>query len=192
MLQKEDLIQIKNITNSRVGYVIPDLNNLHRNFMPGETKAVTFDEIKKLAFTPGGEVLLRDHLTIDNKEALEEILGEVEPEYFYTEADVKILLTTGTIEQFMDFLDFAPEGMINLAKDLAVSMEIIDVRKREAIKNKTGFDVTKAISINHETEVENNEEEKTRRTAPINQTSSETAPGRRVAPPKYKVTMKQD
>lgn len=191
MLQKEDLIQIKNITNSRVGYLIPDLNNLHRNFMPGETKTVTFDEVKKLAFTPGGEVLLRNHLTIDNKEALQEILGDVEPEYFYTKEDVESLLSTGTIDQFMDFLDFAPEGMINLAKDLAVSMEIIDVRKREAIKNKTGFDVTKAISINHETEIEDNEEEKTRRTAPINQTSESTSV-RRTAPPKYKVTVKQD
>lgn len=187
-MEKDTLIKIKNTTNSRVGYIIPDLGNLHRNFMPGETKEISFEEIQKLAFTPGGEVLLRQHLTIENEEALHSILGSVEPEYFYTSDDVKRLLNQGTIEQFMDFLDFAPEGMINLVKDLAVSMEVNDVDKRNAIKAKTGFDVTKAIEINHETGVnEESEETKVRRAAPINQTASAEAPVRRANPPKYNV-----
>lgn len=185
MLDKDTLIKVKNTTSGRVGYTIPDLGNLHRGFTSGETKEVPFDELRKLAFTPGGETLLRNHLTIENKEALQLILGDVEPEYFYTQEDVKTLLTTGSIEQFMDFLDFAPEGMINSAKDLAVSMEISDIRKRDAIKNKTGFDVTKAIQINHETGVdEDTKEEKVRRTAPMTQDKD----GRRTSPPKYKVT----
>lgn len=185
MIEKDTLIKVKNTTNSRVGYLIPDLGNLHRNFMPNETKEIPFEEVQKLAFTPGGEVLLKQHLTIENQEALKTVLGDVEPEYFYTEEDVKNLLKTGTIEQFMDFLDFAPEGMINLAKDLAVSTEVNDIRKRDAIKNKTGFDVTKAIEINHETGTgELKEDIKIRRTAPINQETST----RRAEPPKYKVT----
>lgn len=187
MLDKNTIIKVKNSTNSRVGYIIPDLGNLHRNFMPGETKEVLFDEIQKLSFTPGGTTILREHLTIENQEALNEILGEVEPEYFYTREDVEKLLTVGTVEQFMDFLDFAPEGMINLAKDLAVSLEISDIRKRDAIKNKTGFDVTTAIAINHETESERESEEtQTRRATPINQTGN----SRRTDAPKYKVVSK--
>lgn len=167
MLEKSTKIKIKNATNSKVGYLIPDFNNLYRSFMPGESKEITYEELEKLSFVPGGETLLRNHLIIDNKEALASILGDVEPEYFYTEKDVRYLLLSGTIDQFMDFLDFAPEGMINLAKDLAVSTELNDVRKRDAIKNKTGFDVTKAIQINNETLDEVIEEEKTRRTVPV-------------------------
>lgn len=167
MLEKSTKIKIKNATNSKVGYLIPDFNNLYRSFMPGESKEITYEELEKLSFVPGGETLLRNHLIIDNKEALASILGDVEPEYFYTEKDVRYLLSSGTIDQFMDFLDFAPVGMINLAKDLAVSTELNDVRKREAIKNKTGFDVTKAIQINNETLDEVVEEEKMRRATPV-------------------------
>lgn len=186
-MEKDTLIKVKNTTSARVGYLIPDLGNLHRVYTPGETKEVTFDELSKLFFTPGGEALLRQHLTIQDPEALKLILGNVEPEYFYTREDVERLLSFGTIEQFMDFLDFAPEGMINLAKDLAVSMEISDIRKREAIKNKTGFDVTVAITINHEMDEEPKEDIKVRRTSPITDEKNE---GRRATPPKYKVTTK--
>lgn len=184
MLNKDTLIKVKNSTNSRVGYLIPDLGNFHRSFMPGETKEVTFEEIQKLSFTPGGEVILKNHLIIEDKEALSLILGDVEPEYFYTQEDVKSLLESGTIEQFMDFLDFAPEGLINSVKDLAVSLEVNDIRKRNAIKDKTGFDVTKAIEINHmvtEDDIDNNSSSagKTRRSEPIKKTA-----------PKYNVVTK--
>lgn len=185
-MEKNTLIKVKNTTSSRVGYTIPDLGNLHRIFIPGEIKEIEFDELNKLYFTPGGEAILRNHLSIQNKEALELILGNVEPEYYYSEKDVESILTNGSLEQFMDFLDFAPEGLINLAKDLAVSMEINDIRKRNAIKDKTGFDVTKAIEFNHEIEKEDGdtqEETKVRRTSPITE-----EPKRRTEPPKYKVT----
>lgn len=190
MLEKDTLVKVKNATNSRVGYLIPDLGNLHRGFMPGEVKEVPFEEVQKLAYVPGGEALLRDHLTILDAETLKMILGDVEPEYFYTEADVEKLLLNGTVDEFMDFLDFAPEGLINLAKDLAVSKEIPDVRKRNAILDKTGFNVTKAIEINHETGVnEEVEAPKVRRaSAPV----TEETTGRRTAPPKYKVTVKSE
>ena len=188
MLEKDTIIKVTNTTSGRVGYLIPDLGNLHRGFTPGETKEITFDELRKLAFTPGGEALLRNHLTIESKEALKSILGDVEPEYFYTKEDIIKLLTTGNIDQFKDFLDFAPEGMINLAKDLAVSMEISDIRKRDAIKAKTGFDVTKAIEINHATGEEEQEEVKVRRTTPINETSTEST-GRRTTA--YKVVSQE-
>lgn len=187
-MEKDTLIKVKNTTSGRVGYTVPDLGNLHRSFMSGETKEVTLEELKKLAFTPGGEALLRNHLTIENKEALEEILGKVEPEYFYTKEDVERLLTSGTIEQFMDFLDFAPEGLINLAKDLAVSTEVSDIRKRDAILKKTGFNVTAAIAFNHEMEEEvyNSSDSvgKQRRAEPISQEKK--------TPPKYKVTSIQN
>lgn len=185
MLEKNTLVKVKNVTNARTGYVIPDLGNFHRLFMPGETKEITFDELEKLSFTPGGRAIISDFLMIDNEEALKELLGEVEPEYFYTKEDVENILNTGSIEQLMDFLDFAPEGLISLMKDLAIIMEIPDIRKREAIKEKTGFDITKAILINHESmsEEEMNKTENVRRTAPIEHKDE----SEKRTPPKYKV-----
>lgn len=193
MLEKNTIIKVMNRDNGTVGYTIPDLNNLHRNFQPKEEKEVTMEELRKLSYLPGGETIIRDCLIIENEEALKELLSNVEPEYFYTEEDIKTLLTSGTIDQFMDCLDFAPSGVIDLVKDLAVKMEINDIRKRQAILEKTGFNVDKAIQINKETSEEEVPAEKTRRAQPIsaNATNADTNTGRRTAPPKYKVTVQK-
>ena len=45
---------------------------------------------------------------------------EVEPEYNYTEEDIRNLLLNGTLDQLKDFLDFAPTGAIEIAKNIAV------------------------------------------------------------------------
>lgn len=193
MLEKNTIIKVMNRDNGTVGYTIPDLNNLHRNFQPKEEKEVTMEELRKLSYLPGGETIIRDCLIIENEEALKELLSDVEPEYFYTEEDIKTLLTSGTIDQFMDCLDFAPAGVIDLVKDLAVKMEINDIRKRQAILEKTGFNVDKAIQINKETSEEEMPVEKTRRAQPIsaNTTNANTNTGRRTTPPKYKVTVQK-
>lgn len=186
-MEKTTLIKVRNRAEGTTGYVIPDLGNLNRQFMANETKEIPFEELEKLSFIPGGRYILNNCLIVEDKEALKEIIGEVEPEYFYTEEDIKSLLLHGSMDAFLDFLDFAPQGGIDIAKDMAVKLEINDINKRQAIKNKTGFDVTKAIEINHETGVnEDGEEIKVRRTAPIGESE-----GRRVSPPKYKVTIKQ-
>lgn len=187
MLEKDTLIKVINRDNGTVGYTIPDLGNLHRNFQPREEKEVTMDELRKLSYLPGGMVILKDCLIIKNKEALEELLPEVEPEYFYSEEDIKKLLLTGSLDQLMDCLDFAPIGVIDLVKELAVRLKINDISKREAIFEKTGFNVNKAIEINKETDENEIPKEKARRTTPVSSTS--TATGRRTAPPKYKVTV---
>ena len=191
MLEKNTIIKVMNRDNGTVGYTIPDLNNLHRNFQPKEEKEVTMEELRKLSYLPGGETIIKDCLIIENEEALKELLSDVEPEYFYTEEDIKTLLTSGTIDQFMDCLDFAPIGVIDLVKDLAVKMEVNDIRKRQAILEKTGFDVSKAIEINKETSEEETLVEKTRRAQPISATTTNANTGRRTTPPKYKVTVQK-
>lgn len=184
MLSKDTVIKVINRDNGTVGYTIPDLNNLHRNFQPKEEKEITMEELRKLSYLPGGDIILRDCLIIKNQEALNELLPSVEPEYFYTEEDVKNLLISGTYDQFMDCLDFAPAGVIDLIKDLAVKLEINDIRKRNAILQKTGFNVTKAIEINKEMSDEPEEvSKKTRRAEPIKKENS----ARRTEVPKYKV-----
>lgn len=186
MLDKNTMIKITNRSNGIVVYQIPDLGNLVRRFVKGETKEVSFEELQKLSYIPGGKVLLAENLVLDNKSAIAELLGEVEPEYNYTEAQIKELLIKGSLDAFLDCLDFAPEGVLELVKDLAVTLKINDISKRDAIKNKLHFDVTKAIEINEESErVE--EEQKTRRVAvPTEQTENSgegNKPARRIIIP---------
>ena len=123
---------------------------------------------------------------------MEAILSSVEPEYFYTEEDIKHLLLDGSIDEFLDCLDFAPKGVIDILKDLAVSLPLNDMQKREAILKKTGFNVTNAIAIQNtkydgEAESVENEEKAKKRRVAKEENGSEHNSGRRTAPPKYKV-----
>ena len=49
------------------------------------------------------------------------------------------------MDAFLDALDFAPIGVIDLIKSMAVSLPLTDYNKRQALKEKTGFDVDKAL-----------------------------------------------
>lgn len=149
MVNKDREIRLINRDSGFIGYTVPD-TGLYRKFTPGETKTVTFDEIEKLSWAPGGREMLKEYLIIDDKEAAEEILGEVEPEYFYTKNEVKKLLQDGSLEQLQDALEFAPEGVINLIKEEAVEMKIDSTAKREEIQKATNFNVTRSIELNED------------------------------------------
>ena len=185
MIEKDTLIKVKNRDSGTVGYTIPELGNLHRSFSKGETKEITMDELRKLSYISGGKVLLQNYLIVQNQDALKELLSDdVEPEYYYGEEEVKKLLLTGSNDQLLDCLEFAPEGVIGLVKDLAVSLKINDISKRNIILEKTGFNVTNAIAINEETiEDEGEETKSSRRSAPVTVAKSDEAPKRRVAAP---------
>ena len=155
-MDKNSLVKIRNRDNAAVFYDIPELNGLHRVFQPGEVKEVALEELIKLSYVPGGMSLLRNSFMLGDPEAVKIILGEVEPEYNYTETDVQNLLINGSLDEFLDCLDFAPEGVIELIKTMAVNLPLNDVAKREAILNKTNFDVTHAIEIKREVEADIN------------------------------------
>lgn len=185
MIEKDTLIKVKNRDSGTVGYTIPELGNLHRSFSKGETKEIPMDELRKLSYISGGKILLQNYLIVQNQDALKELLSDdVEPEYYYGEEEVKKLLLTGSNDQLLDCLEFAPEGVIGLVKDLAVSLKINDISKRNIILEKTGFNVTNAIAINEETiEGEGEEAKSSRRSAPVTVEKSDEAPKRRVAAP---------
>ena len=145
MLKGDTQITVTNRDNGTVGYTIPDLNNLHRNYQAKEKKSITMEELRKLSYIPGGLYLLRNCLVLDNKEAIQELLGDVEPEYFYSEAEIKQLLKIGSLAQLEDCLDFAPAGVIELVKDLSIKVPLSDYQKRQALKDKIGFDVDAAL-----------------------------------------------
>jgi hypothetical protein len=195
MVSKDKIIELTNRDHGSVGYRIPDLN-IHRTFSAGETKKVTFNEIEQLSWVDGGKALLKHYLIIQDPEAAEEILGEVQPEYFYTQKDVKKLLTEGTLDQLKDTLEYGPKGVIDLVKQEAVELKLNNNAMREEIQKTTHFNVTNAIN-NDLISKENNENEAAttqRRSEPITATkSNSTTSGRRSEPiteSKYKVVSK--
>lgn len=188
MIDKNKMVKVINKFNGTVGYDVPEMG-VHRNFYPKESKEISFEELERLSFVPGGDVILRNYLEIVDEDAIMALFNEKpEPEYHYSENDIKQLLTTGTLDQFLDCLDFAPDVIKDMIKDLAVELPLNDMAKRQAIQDKLGFDVTKAIEIKntkYDGETEETTETKTsgRRAAPIKADSTTAAPsGRRYKP----------
>lgn len=188
MLEDNTKVKVMNRGLGTVGYKIPDLN-LRREFDSKEEKEITMEELRKLAFIPGGISLLQNNLVIKNEDAAKEILPNVEPEYFYTEEDVKNLLINGSLDALLDCLDFAPEGTLELIKKVAVNIELNDVQKRQVIQNTLGFNITNAIE-NSRNDEEVQPEIKERRVAAKSVT---TSTGRRTTPTtnKYKIVDKK-
>ena len=92
MLDKNEIVKITNRYDGRAGYSIPEMGNLRRSFASGETKEVTMEELRKLSYLPGGQALLDRYFVVSSPEAVSELVGDVEPEYYYTDEDVKNLL----------------------------------------------------------------------------------------------------
>lgn len=141
------IYKVKNRSASVVAYVIPEIN-VRRQFAPGETKKISYEELEKLTYQPGGVSLIRNYLQIDDMEAAVELNDNrpLEPEYVLDEAGVKDLLINADMNTFLDALDFAPDGVKDLIKSLAISLPLNDVSKRDAIKKVLGFDVTAALA----------------------------------------------
>lgn len=149
MIEKDKLIKIGNRGGFRVGYQVPELN-VNRQFTKREIKEVPFEELRALSFLNGGFEILKNHLIIFDEEAAAELLNEdIEPEYYYTDKEIKYLLTEASLEELEDCLDFAPTGVIDIVKKMAIDLEIYDGRKKEAIQKKTGVNIDGAIKINH-------------------------------------------
>lgn len=185
-----DLNKTVNVLNrgtGEAGYTLPD-TGVRRNWMPGEIKkGISVGELEQATYIPGGLKLIQRYLVINDEEVCNYLGLEVEPEYFYTEEEIRLLLSSGTIEQLLDCLDFAPEGVLDLIKKLSLELKLNDVAKREAIKNKLGFDVTAAISnVDYANSSDESEEgqKSGRRAEPIKKkTENENnTGGRRTAP----------
>ena len=146
-------IKIKNRSGGSVGYTIPELGdkrNIHRHFAAGETKEIPVEEFRALEFIPGGMALIEQYFQVLDKTELERMNIEVEPEYFLSEEEVKELLISGSLDSFLDALDFAPVGVIDLIKQFSVSLPLNDYQKRQALLKKTGFNVDNALRIKAE------------------------------------------
>ena len=71
MVKDTDIIAVRNFTDQRVVYTIPE-KNIRRDFSGFETKQVQAGELRELWFKSGGAKLLQDYLGVNNKELAKE------------------------------------------------------------------------------------------------------------------------
>lgn len=192
MTSADTIYVVKNRSDGMVVYSIPE-HNIRREFMAGESKKIKYFELEQLSYRPGGRALMTDYLQISDPEVLEGLGVQIEPEYFLSEEQVVDLVKNGSIEAFLDCLDFAPDGVINLVKKYAVELPMTDTQKRRALKAKTGFDVDAAVR-NSEPDINPNDTilanpNAERRVKPADEAP---VPAERRVAPKYNVIKKED
>lgn len=182
-MDKNKVYEVKNRSSSILVYNIPD-TGVRREFMPGEVKRIAYEELEKLTYQSGGQSLINNYLLIKDSEVVQDLNVKTEPEYFLTEPQIVDLIKNGSLDQFLDCLDFAPAGVIELVKDLSIKIPLSDYQKRQALKDKIGFDLDAALKhIQEEKAEENNNNE----AAPQRRVKvTEDAPARR-AGGNYKV-----
>lgn len=170
---------VKNRSSSRVCYQIPE-DHIRRVFAPGEVKQITYEELLKLSYQPGGREMMVSFLQIQDANVLNNLSINAQPEYYMSEAQIIDLLQNGTMDAFLDCLDFAPVGVIDLIKKYAISLPLSDYQKKNALKQKTGFDVDKILM--------NLEAEKADEAAKETSSTAAAAPAGRRTAPKYNVS----
>lgn len=190
----DKVFNVKNRSAGIVVYRIPE-EGIRREFAPGETKRIAYSELEKLSYQSGGTQLIAQYLQVQSDEALNELAVHREPEYKMSEQDVVNLIKgSDNVDEFLDCLDFAPQGVIDLIRTLAVKLPMENTAKKKAFKEKTGFDVDAALK-NIEAEKEEDAAKKPaasasgRRVQPPAEQAEPSAPTRRTTP-KYNVVKK--
>lgn len=148
MVENTDMIKVRNFTDQRIVYLIPEMN-CRRDFSGFETKEVPAEELRALWFKSGGKNILTNYLGVDNQELAEEFEiteDEFTHEYSWTNKDIDRVLTSGSIDELADALDYAPIGIIETLVSRAVALRIPDMNKRKLIKEMTNKDITKMIT----------------------------------------------
>ena len=188
----EKFYLVTNRSAGTVGYAVPDLGVKNRFFQIGETKRISARELEGLSYVPGGRVLLSEYLQIRDEEIRQDLIGKVEPEYNMSIEDVKNLILTGSQDEWLDCLDFAPEGVIELIRQLSIELPLTDTVKMESFQKKTGINIARAIQAKKEEEAEvaaakaKQEEEKPQRRVATTETKvEEETPARRTSGSKY-------
>ena len=144
MANPKKIYNVKNRSASTVVCRIPEYG-IRKAFAPGETMKMSFDELEKLSYQRGGRELMANFLQIMEDQVNDELGIHRENEYYMNEQQIVELLKNGSVPAFEDCLDFAPIGVIDLVKQFAVSLPLTDTVKIRILKDKTGFDVEKAL-----------------------------------------------
>lgn len=182
------MYRVKNRGASTVVYKIAD-KGIRREFKPGQIIPISSEELEELTFQPGGTMILSQFLQILDLEGIQAAGIRPEPEYHMSEADVAKLITSGSLDAFLDALDFAPIGVIDLIKKLSISIPMVDIQKRKALKEKTGFDVEAALKHNEE-DKEDDQKTILKQTNGERRVKPDVAPAGRRTTPKYNIITK--
>lgn len=196
MINTKGNYKVKNRSGGKVTYTVQyGGNKIHQVFNPGETKIVPYEELRQLSYQHGGPELIYNYLQVSEQQVLNSFNLSPEPEYYMSEKQIIKLMEEGTLDEFLDCLDFAPIGVIDLIKRYAVALPLSDYNKRKAIKDKLGYDVDAAIKNEQATKNAEKEAEEattpTRRvTKPVEQETIAEGPVRRTKP-KYTIPNQQ-
>ena len=166
-------------------YKIPEMG-IRRSFAPGEIKKISAEELEKLTYRPGGMAILANFLQIMEPEAIAKVGLRTEPEYNMSEQDIVKLMKDGSLDEFLDCLDFAPTGVIDLIKKLSVALPLTDIQKVGALKAKTGFDCQAALKHVMEEKEDDSDNTILKSTGERRVKKEEVPAGRRTTP-KYNV-----
>lgn len=150
-MDSNTICAVTNRSGGFVTYSIPD-KHIRREFAPHETKKVAYEEIEEVASQPGGRELIYNYLYIAEDILKEGLNIKPEVEYYLKEEDVDKWMSTCSLDEFKDALQFAPEGVKDLIKSHAVSLPLNDVAKCEALKTQLNFDCMAAIRNEKETQ----------------------------------------
>lgn len=189
---------VTNRSASRVGYSAPEVGVKNREFAPGETKKISKAELEELSYQPGGIKLIKEYLLIQDPNVRADLVGDVEPEYNMTPAQVQDLILNGTHDEWLDCLDFAPEGVIDLIKTLSVELPLTDTVKMQSFKEKKGLDLARMIQAKKEEEAEmaaqqaQQAQQPQRRVQPNKTAEPQPTVQRRTSGSKYKVVKKDE
>ena len=139
-------MKVINRSDGIVGYELPELN-IRRVFNPGESKDIKEEEINSLFQQDGGAVLVRQFLIIEDEEWVNRNYSNAPVEYFWKVEDIKKCLLEDELDLFVDTLQYAPLGVLELIKSLSWKLPLRDLNKVQAILEHLGFDVLKAIDV---------------------------------------------
>ena len=180
------MYNVKNRSAGVAVYKIPELG-VRRSFAPGEVKQISAEELEKLTYQPGGMAMLSGFLQIMEPEGIKKVGLNPQPEYHMSEKDIANLMINGSIDEFLDCLDFAPPGVIDLIKKMSVSLPLADYQKKAALKTKTGFDCDAALKHVMEEKEDDSQDTILKTSGERRVKKEEEVPAGRRTAPKYNV-----
>ena len=181
------MYRVKNRGASTVVYKIPE-DGIRREFKPGQTLSISSEELEKLTYQPGGTLILSQFLQILDLEGIQKANIRTEPEYHMGEAEIAALIKSGSLDAFLDALDFAPIGVIDLIKKMSIDIPMVDIQKRKALKEKTGFDVEAALK-HQEEDREDDQKTILKQSNGERRVQPEAVPAGRRTAPKYNIVI---
>ena len=161
MIDKDTVCTIESLCDVELGYKLP--SGVQRTLVPRVKMEVTAGELRELFYAPGGQYMLQQLIRVNNKELAAEFgRNDDDKEYWWTLEDMKKCLLEDKVEVLLDALDFAPDGVCDTLRDMAIEYEIKDGNKIDAINKKFNIDINQMIANKHAYDEFTAQEEKPR------------------------------